>query len=181
MEHITILLPSRALRKLRAYTGLVGASPDEIEYIVGDMLDKALSRGLREAVERLDRLDGEDEVEVTSYKKNSVPKYEEDLFAAAEEDDGATNDRDASGISSGLGDDDEDLGVTTGGLTEADLDNDMAVEDPTVEATAEALDAAEDFFSSAISNSSIIPRQIRNKRGPSKSRGKVTHFTETSE
>lgn len=178
---VEIDISPRAVRMLKTLGYLTGQSSEEITQEVGRLLEDTL----------VERIMSELEIEGRSGKVVS----NSDL-PAAKPPKSVTINRDVTGISDGLGDEDlaepEDIPPSeetipkTGGLSFKDIDEDMRVDDPEREAKVDAPTfgddilakqaeegAAENLFSE-IAGIGSNPWADRRKKRPSQSRGKVT-------
>lgn len=138
MHTVEFELSDKVFRKMKALLVLRGG--DSFESLLSDMLERAADTGILEHIEssaaagRLQNLTPSLPPPQAIRRSRQAPQYQEDLM-------------DPTGIADGLGDDDPDTPEPVsmndtiphrGGLTEADLDRDMEVEDPEHEAKGEA-------------------------------------------
>lgn len=152
---ITIDLPDQTIRKIKALGVLCGTGLD-IESLLLEFVDQSVSSAIMEKIGAANP----DSAEVVA-PIAIMPKATRTHYAAAQ--------RDASGITDGLGDDDDsDVDKNSssdesmfipkrGGVRESDLEEDMSVTDPEHEAKVDApvivrapgnaQPAAEDLFS----------------------------------
>lgn len=174
---VEVNISPRGVRLLKTLGFLTGKSSDDLTQEVGDILEEALKK----------RVATELEIEVEASKPVQTPAFRRPFVG------GVSGANDVTQIASGLGDDDlddlepaeipptrdpEGLIPKSGGLTEATLNQDMSIDDPSTEAKGEAPDTGiaqgseiEEAFANMIGPNSWAEKR---KKGPSKSRGRVT-------
>lgn len=165
---IELEITERLVRKIRTLNMLLGGHHENFEGFLSQLLDNAVSSAI---IGELGLLEGPAEQEPRSYE---------------------TRPDDASGISDGLGDEEDseppapvrsmtDVIPRRGGLTDQVLDDDMMVADPEHEAKADAASFEADILSdtaeSLFADLAGLPApEVRKKKSPVKLRGRVTPF-----
>lgn len=186
---ITLDLPERTVRKVRAY-GILGAGGGSLEDVLVGLIDRTVSAAIIESVQGPSGSSVDDFLPM-----GRPPRVEPSAQDASYVD--------HSGIASGLGDEQpEDDGATAdemafvpksgtpGALSSADVDHDMAVDDPQHEAKVDAPPAdkrsiggrAERVFAEIADMPEPAPAMMRDsrearRRKPLKSKAIVTGFS----
>lgn len=188
---LTLEIPSSLVKKLRALHLLLPEdATDSFESIVIGLLDAAAKDAIAEIITH------QEEYDSTPTENPPTPKKESDyeIVSGLGDDDALEEEQDDDGSGRALYDF-EGLVPEKGGLTEADLENDMRVSDPRSEAvfdgsgSEEEYDtAAEDLFSTKMdmpmqrARDPRIQRRIDHQKKLANSRkGKVTSFTGSEE
>jgi hypothetical protein len=194
---ITIDLPDNTVRKIRALAVLAPELAENIESALSQLVDMSATN----AIVQILGLAGADAV--TDQSKPAEAPRPKTRYPESREGARAWNHAaDVSGISDGLGDDEEPEATinppagmaaalksqkAAGGITYEDLDRDMDVDDPGHEAKSEApnfydaVSTPEAAFTAVaglpdIGNNHFDARAARRKK-PLKSRAKITAFT----
>lgn len=193
----TFALRASAIQKLNAFAHLRGSSAEEVALEVSETLSDLLEEILKNRIAQ--------ELGITvaatqpvKGKKAAVAPVVQQPFT------------DTTGISDGLGDDDDSpdpehiepeesedaLIPESGGLTDEDIEHDMDIDDPSTEAKGDAgtfgetlaqaqegHDRGEDLFAdiAGFPADDSGARTLKRRRGPSKSKGKVKMLTEAVE
>lgn len=182
------LRPS-AVQKLNAYAHLRGTSKEDVAIEVSETLSDLLESVLKDKIA----------AELGIDSAPPAPARGRQARAAAQQ-----SLVDTTGITDGLGDDDPDpemppaeteaaaLVPSQGGLTDKELENDMIVADPDIEAKGEApsfgddlakANGAEGTFAevAGFDKTYVDPRVAKRRKGPTKSKGRVKAMTESVE
>lgn len=217
MKEITFKAPHSLIRKIRAYNILSGGI-DDVDKTIATLMENIITDKIIRAAEgelydqKVSVLSGDsrdNQFTDRIFKEQPVRT----VFRAGEHirrGDPVYVDEDATGISDGLGDDDDDdpsdrvegtsnelaFVPVTGGVSDSELDDDMAVEDSENEAKAdfstfaddinEEYKSAEDVFTDlanlprapAVSESDMVRQRaiLRKKRNQSGRKAKVTSY-----
>ena len=143
---ITIDLPEQTVRKVKAFGVLCGGLGMDLESLIVSLVDESVSTAIIQHVGgRVDAVEDQAEDRGEVYVNHAKQKVAQRARPAS------TAHRDLSGITDGLGDDDdseaEDVDASSdegafipkkGGLTERDLEDDMSLTDPLHEAKVDA-------------------------------------------